>query len=128
MILHEYIINKLAPQFSRILVNRSTPGKVLKGDFNHNLSVNYRKFVNGTLKLIFKSRRSTIENWNFWLNVVHKNFVDDLIFSKESKIQDFFPPDTIERIKKGRDGQLIGKLLTAEIILRLMKTGWKRFW
>jgi hypothetical protein len=102
--------------------------KVLKGEFNHNLSVNYRKFVNGALKLIIKSRRSTIENWNFWLNVVHKNFVDDLIFSKESRIQDFLPVETIENIRKNRDGQLLGKLMTTEIILRLLENKWKRFW
>ena len=59
---------------------------------------------------------------------MHKTFVDELIFSKDSQIQNYFTEDYLNQIKLTREYKTISKLCTAEIILRLINNKWQRFW
>jgi asparagine synthetase B (glutamine-hydrolysing) len=126
MVLESYIIGNMAPKFAKIAVGSTRPDFVLKGEYAHLLykSYNYIK------RRLFSSSQtySFLEDWDHWINVIHKEFVFDLIFSDKSEIRGCVSDGFLEQMRDRPDTHYIGKLVTAEIILRLIKKKWNRFW
>ncbi|MEO8398574.1 MAG: hypothetical protein ABI550_02035, partial [Ignavibacteriaceae bacterium] len=127
MLLQAYLISQFAPELLKTPIKLTNPNVVLKGNLDFKTYSYYRKIIN-KFKNSFYRNHKTLENWNSWLNVTHKNFVDNLIFSKNSLIQEYFTEKYLNNLKIERDYRIIGKLLTTEIILKLINNKWQRFW
>jgi hypothetical protein len=127
VILQSYLLNKLSPRFAKIPVGITKPNVVLKGRFLYQLYRIYR----GLVRIIVDRRSGSkppLENWNYWLNTVHRDFIDTLIFSEKSRIRKYISNRFLENIKSKRDTYWLSKFATAEIILRLIESNWERFW
>ena len=79
-------------------------------------------------KILFYRDQKPLEDWDNWLNVNQRTLVDNLIFSKESLVHNYFTENYLNEVKTDRDYRTIGKLCTIEIILRLINNKWQRFW
>ncbi len=128
MVLQSYLISQFAPELMKTPVKMVSPKSVLKGDFAFSAYSKYRKLIYEIDKMLFLRDQKPLEDWNNWLNVNHKTFVDDLIFSKEALIQNYYSQEFLNRIKTQRNYRTIGKLCTTEIILKLINNKWRRFW
>ncbi len=128
MVLQANLISEFAPELFNVPIKLSSPKEVLKNEFLFNLYGQYRRATNKISKNILYRNQKPLEDWNSWLNVNHKSTVDNLIFSNESLIQNYFTKDYLREIKTKRDHRTIGKLCTIEIILRLINNKWKKFW
>ena len=129
LLLQSYLISQFAPELMKIpTVSMTNPNVVLKGQMAFKSYYYYRRVINKLNNLFFYRGTKTLEDWDNWLNVVHKAFVDELIFSKDSQIQNYFTEDYLNQIKLTREYKTISKLCTAEIILRLINNKWQRFW
>ena len=129
MILQSYIISQFAPELMSIpTLSMTTPKAVLTSDFAVKKYHYYRRAINKFNNLLLYRNGKPLEDWGNWLNVDHRKFVDDLIFSSDALIQDYFTKYFLNKIKVSRNLGMIGKLCTTEIILRLIKNKWQRFW
>ena len=131
MVLQAYILSKLAPQFANIQIGTigfTKPNIVLTGDLTFEMYTLYRKILNKISKFTTRAKPIPPEDWNNWLNVKHRKFVDGLIFSKDSLINNYFSSNYLLNEKASREIKSLGRLLTIEIILRLVENGWKKFW
>ena len=131
MILQSYIMNSISPEFANIPIDTigfTKPNIVLKGDYLFNAYKLYRRILNKSKHISTFSKSVAPEDWNNWLNVKHKKFIDDLIFSNDSYIKKYFNEDFLHSYEITRERSIIGKLLTLEIILRLIINGWQKFW
>ena len=128
-ILQALIISKNNYELSKTYVNGIIrPNTILKGNSYFLAYCNYKKILTTIKnKLSQKNDIAPLEDWNYWLNNIHKEFIDNLIFNKESKLNEHINKEYLEKIKKERDIQIIGKLTTIEIILRLIENKWERF-
>ncbi len=129
MILQAYIISSLAPLFSKIPIGFTSPKAVLKGDTYFKLYTIYRKLLR-RFYITFHSKYlyAKLEDNDYWINELHKNFIDDLVFSKDSLIKEFVSEKYLDKLKVNRDFIMIGNLATTEIILKLMRNKWEKFW
>ena len=126
MVLQSYIINKLAPKLAKIPVDSARPDMVIKGEYVHFAYKAYNYFKR---RLLIRSKvLAPLEDWHDWLGVTHKGFIQDLIFSSNSEIREYISDKWLRQLREKPDLHFIGKLVTAEIILRLIKTKWERFW
>jgi hypothetical protein len=128
-VLQSYLLSKLAPVYARIPMGNTRPDMILRGRVVYHL---YR-ILRGIMQRIRwgGSRRkdfAPLESWDVWLNVTHREFIDGLIFSGESRIRRFIDDGYLDTLKGDRNIHYIGKLATAEVILRLVENGWQRFW
>lgn len=128
-LMQSYILTKLSPRFANIPIYNTKPTIVLKGEFAYQsyriFGGAMRRISNWTLK---RKTNVPLEDWQYWLNEAHKDAMDDLIFSKDSMIKAYIRDEYLDNLRRDRDIQWIAKLATAEIILRLIKNNWKRFW
>ena len=74
--------------------------------------------------LLSSSSTQAAEKWNHWLNVSLNSFVTQMLLD-EGRVSDFVNPELVKKAVLGTDSRSKGKLLSAEIILRLMERGWK---
>lgn len=120
--LQSYILKKLSPRFANIQVRNTRPDIAL----NHRLIYNFYTLLSVIRKKISLSFKKPppLEDWNSWLNVRHERFVDSLVFAKDSLIKQYIAKSFIDKIKTNRDTHWIGKLITAEVILRLIEKKW----
>jgi hypothetical protein len=75
-----------------------------------------------------QARPPIMEDWDGWLFRDNMTFIASLLNSGDTKISSVVDSKLIDRVITTRDMRLLGKLLTAEIIMRLIETRWQRFW
>jgi len=120
--LQSYLICNFRPELSKIPIRNTRPDIVLTGDNIYKLYMLYRVIYKKAI--IFHKRRSKIENWDYWLNNICRDYIDQLIFSESSLIREFIDKKFINKIRSERNTHWVGKLVTAEIIMRLVNNRW----
>ncbi len=128
-LLQSYLMSYFFPNIIKIPIKNMRPDLVLAGDLYFKYYAKYNR-ITSILKsrLIQNKNAGFLENWEQWLNIKYKNFISDLIFSNNSRIREYLSDNFINEVKKNMDINIVGKLTTLEIILRLINNGWKRFW
>jgi asparagine synthetase B (glutamine-hydrolysing) len=119
-----YILEQCSPALARIPIGKTRPDILGKGSLYYQAYRIYRGFFNRFKALT--SRYSPLEDWEKWLSVTHRGFLDDLVFSSGSLIRDYVGRDFLANIERSRDIHWMGKLGTAEIVLRLIKKHWHK--
>jgi len=74
--------------------------------------------------MLSKPAYTAPEDWRRWFEVVLEERINNLI-TKESFITEYLDWKFIEGIKRSKDTHWLGKILTAELVLRLFDRGWK---
>ncbi len=124
IVLQAYLLSVENGPLKKIPVNGVPPEVVLKGRIFYHVT-KIKNLLLKELKLRIQKRGTSSENWKYWLNEVHYEFIDNLIFSENSRIRKYFEDKILEKLKERRDSQLIPKFATVEIILRLIENSWK---
>lgn len=124
VLLQARILDQVFPAMARIPVGKTRPDIAGKGFLPNEAYRIYRGLVNRIRSL--SSTSAPLEDWEKWLNDIHRGFIDDLVFSPRSSIRDYLGEDFLGEIRRSREIHWIGKLCTAEIILRLIKNGWQK--
>jgi asparagine synthetase B (glutamine-hydrolysing) len=121
--LQSYILSRKQPGLAKLPVRNTRPDIVLK---NYWLFKAYTLFRLSVNKIQYIGKRpSPLENWDFWLNKSHIKFVDELIFSRSSRINEYLSKKFLFRLSTNRNTHWIGKLVTLEILLRLINNKWE---
>ncbi len=128
MILQSYILRKLSPKFSKIPFKFTKPTIVLTNDHVYKTYTFYRKGYEKLIKTLTRKQIGHLENWNSWINNNLRSQTDDLIFTKDALIRNYISSKFLQKLYAERQFAWIGKLVTVEIILRLIKSKWQRFW
>ncbi len=128
MLLQAYVINKLSPKFAQIPIRLTKPNIVLQNNTVYNMYSIYRRIYFKIEKTLYSYNHTYLENWNHWINYDVRSQVDNLIFSQNSNIRNYISSKFLKRLCAERQYKWIGKLVTVEIILRLIQNKWKRFW
>ena len=128
MVVQAYVMNKLSPKFAKVPFKLTKPNVVLKSDAAYNIYSFYRKVFNKINKILDPQKTTYLEDWEYWINNNLKTQIDELLFSKDSLIQNYISPKYLLRLSEERQYKWIGKLATVEIILRLIQSRWERFW
>jgi len=122
MLLQSYLLKKANPKFAKIPVGNITPTWVLKGRIPFKMNNYYNAVMN---RMKFPGlRRIPSEDNEYWMNNVHRDFIDKLIFSKTSMIKEYFDNEYLSKLQKTRDKHFIMKILTVEMTLRLIRNKW----
>ena len=121
--LQSYILQQTSPLLATIPILNTRPDILLKNRYFYEIYRIYRGIGN-RLRYVY-TKNSPLENWDHWLNVVQKPFIDDLIFSPSSLIREYITKDFLNKIRKNRNTHWIPKLATAEIVLRLIRKKWQ---
>ena len=121
--LQSHILSKLSPKFAKIPVRNTRPDIVLKGQRAYELYMLYSLIIKKINS--FREKSSLLEDWDKWLNVLHKDFIDRLIFSEDSRIKDYIDSSFLKKTEELRDIHWVGKFATAEIIIRLIENRWQ---
>jgi asparagine synthetase B (glutamine-hydrolysing) len=124
--LHTYVLRR-NPGFAKL----PTAGFPLSLWWRGTTAVNlYRALVRAPRKLLSGGRKPKVPlaDWKAWINTAAKTVTDNLVFSSGSLIRDHLGRAYLEkeRQKETRSSYWMGKLLTFEIMLRQMKTGWRK--
>jgi asparagine synthetase B (glutamine-hydrolysing) len=125
MVLQAYLMQELSHQFAGIPVGYLTPHMIMKGKLAYQLNQMFKKTCN---KLAFKKKAPPLEANEEWFNVTHRDFIDALIFSRESAVREYLNDSYLNELKKERDLRQIAWVATNEIIIKLIKNQWKRYW
>jgi hypothetical protein len=128
MVLQAYLLKKFSPSLYQIPVRGIHPATVLAGEAPYQLERAYRALIRKITAGFGASRSAPLEDWDSWLLDQNRPFVLDMLESPETCIGDFVEPDFIGKTIRDREVRMLGKLLTFEIILRLIRSGWRRFW
>ena len=128
MELQAYLIKTFSPALYRLPVRGIHPGVVLAGELPYQAERAYRLMERQVSSRIFANRPAPLENWNAWLFDDNLEFVKTLLQSPDTLIGEFVKLPVVDQTIKTRNIRLVGKLMTTEIILRLIKSGWQRFW
>jgi asparagine synthetase B (glutamine-hydrolysing) len=76
------------------------------------------------IKKVLKPFHPPLEDWSTWFDTVLDREIAKLI-SKESLISYYLTAGFLEEVKQKKDVHWLGKIVTAEIILRLIKDRWE---
>jgi hypothetical protein len=126
MVLQSHILSKVAPELAKIPVGSNRPDLVIRGEYIHFL---YKVYNYLKRKLFVRPQTyAELEDWDHWIAFTHKGFIDGLVFSTNSEIRGYVSDQMLKQLRGKQDIHWIGKLATAEVILRLMKKEWQRFW
>ena len=121
--LQAYLISTLSPGFAKIPVRNTRPDIVLKSNFIYKLYTLYRLMTKNYAFMLKNAPK--LEDWSAWFNVVHKNFIDHLIFSDNSLVQRYISEGFLESQKTNRNTHWIGKLISVELLLHLIDNRWR---
>jgi asparagine synthetase B (glutamine-hydrolysing) len=126
MVLQSYILSKVARDFSRIPVGSNRPDFVIRGEYSHFL---YKVYNYLKRRLLIRPKPyAPLENWEHWIILAHKDFIYEIVFSANSEIRRYVSDQMLRQLREKPDIHWIGKLATVEVILRLIRTKWQRFW
>lgn len=128
LVLQSYLLKHFSKPIFRVPVRGIHPASVLAGSAVYQIERAYRvahRAVNFGRR---RNREPPLENWNNWLFFRHESFVSDLLQSSETRVSEWIDPSRIKHAIESGDVRLVGKLMTIEIILRLVESRWVRFW
>ena len=125
MILQAYLLRQFAPDIYRANVGNNRPSSVLAGEIPHRLGHIYQG-ISRRVRNRSVSRNEPIEDWSVWLFDENVDFVHGLLLSTQTRVRDHVEIAFIEHTISSRNLYHLGKLLTAEIILRLIDNRWQR--
>jgi hypothetical protein len=128
MVLQSHIFRELAPQFYRMPIGGTRPCTVLAGALPYQLERIYRGIKRRIQRRSFSPNEPPLENWVGWFFDDNRQFIDDLLRSPDTLVTDYVEQTFVDSTIATRKLRMLGKLLTTEIILRLIKTRWQRFW
>lgn len=126
MMLQSYILTQAAPRFARLPVGQKRPDVMLMGGMARGA---YR-FYRGAERLLRRrlngdaGQTGPLEDWDRWLNVVHRPVVDDLLFGTDALLRGHVGADFLVDVARTRNVHWLGKLLSVEMVLRLLRNGW----
>ncbi|MFX0198610.1 MAG: hypothetical protein ACFFCW_21015 [Candidatus Hodarchaeota archaeon] len=83
--------------------------------FCSNKNLGPKKIVDTFLRRSY----APLEDWNKWLGGILKPIVNQLIFTKNSRTKDYINPEYINSLENELSDQIVSKLVTAEIVVRL---------
>ena len=127
MELQSRIFRDLAPDFYQIPVSGRRPATILAGEFPyqfHRIISGFRRKLRGDSP----GSAPPLEDWSYWLFNRHKSFVDELLKSSDTLVVHYIDKLFLDQVLQDRNTRMLGKLLTAEVVLRLMKNHWEPFW
>jgi len=124
-VLQAYLFVNEGGPLKDIAIRGVSPETILKGKIIYNF-IRLKNLIPNAIKMRILRRSYSPENWDRWLNEIHIDFIDYLIFSEDSRIKKYFEDHVFDKLKENRDIELISKFSTVEIILRLMENSWDR--
>jgi len=128
MVLQSHLFRELAPEFYRLPAGDTHPAAVLAGELPYRLDRIYRGVKRRIMSRSLSPYDPPLENWQAWFFDENRSFVDGLLRSSNTLVTDYLDPTFVDTTIAKRELRMLGKLLTTEIILRLIKTRWQRFW
>lgn len=128
MELQAYLIKTHSPRLARVPVRGIHPTVVLAGELPYQAERAYRAFGRQVSSRLLSRRPAPLENWSAWLLDDNLGFVESMLKSPETVIGDFLKSGIVDQTISSRNIRLLGKLMSTEIILRLIKSRWQRFW
>ncbi|MFX0053003.1 MAG: hypothetical protein ACFE8U_17150, partial [Candidatus Hermodarchaeota archaeon] len=119
MRLQAYLISKNGGVLREIPIRGVPPKTFSKGKYIYHLvrikNLGQKKIINTFLRRSYPP----LEDWNRWLGGVLKDTISQLIFTEDSRIKNYVTPEYVNSLQNRLSDSFIGKLVTAEIILRL---------
>jgi hypothetical protein len=128
MELQSHVLKRGNARFFRRPVQGIFPAAVLGGDTTYLLN----KIAHGGLKrLAARVRRrpsANLEDWTGWIFDDHREFVASMLLDSSTRLTAHVAADGLRQAVQSRNTLLVGRLLTAEIVMRLVANGWRPFW
>ena len=129
LILQSYLLKNISPTLSKIRIGNTRPDIVLLGVPFYHMYRAYRGIVKRVARFIPKARKiEPLEDWREWLNNQQREYINRLLFVKETRVRKYIQTEFLEELKTHRNLGMISKLATVEIIIRLIESKWKRNW
>jgi asparagine synthetase B (glutamine-hydrolysing) len=128
MLLQAYLLREFAPRLYALPVRGRPPSAVLAGPLAYEMS---RLFHGLKKRLFMRSLRPEevpLENWSSWLFERGAAFVHDLLLQNDTRVLALVERSFVVRMIAARNTRFVGKLLTTEIVMRLIENKWQRFW
>jgi len=123
MLMQSYLLNKKNKAFASFPVRNRSPKWVIRGKIPYLLN----RYFNALVSKInnTNNRGIDLEDNNKWLREDHKLFIEDIILSGDSYINKYFDQLFIKKTFISGDKNHLIKLITAEILIRLIYNKWK---
>lgn len=128
MILQAYLLKRFCQSLYRVPVRGIHPAAVLGGEVPYQLERAYRSLMRKFSNRILGHYDAPLEDWTMWLFDTHGQFVKDMLCPSGTCIHEYIEPTFVDAAVADRDVRVVGKLLTIEIILQLIRNRWQRFW
>lgn len=126
MVMQSYLLTQKAPHLAKIPIVSARPEFVLAGDFSHFLYRANHKIRNAWNKEI---NHVPLEDWETWLNKDCGKWIDDFFHDSELEISKYVSKNNLMKLlDKDKSGHMFTKMFTVEIVLRLVKNRWVKFW
>jgi hypothetical protein len=126
MVMQSYLLAKKAPHLAKIPIVSARPEFVLAGDFFHFLYRVNHKIRNALNKEI---NQVPLEDWETWLNKDCGTWIDEFFHGHELEISKYVSRKNLMELLSGdKSGHMFTKMFTVEIVLRLVKNRWVKFW
>lgn len=110
--------------FSKIPYNGISLRSFSKNNkFLYNVNRIVRRGPKKIISLIKPTPYSPLEDWSNWFKVILDEEINKII-SEDSLISNYLTLEFLEQMKKEKNVHWLGKILAAEIILRLIKNRW----
>lgn len=126
MVMQSYLLVKKAPHLAKIPIVSARPEFVLAGDFFHFLyRVNHkiRNALNNEINHI------PLEDWEQWMNTDCGSWIDIFFLDSDLEISKYVSKKyLIKLLGEDKSGHMFSKIFTVEIVLRLVKNRWVKFW
>lgn len=126
MVMQSYLLVKKAPHLAKIPIVSARPEFVLAGDFFHFL---YR--VNHKIRNTWNKEMNHVplEDWESWLNKDCGAWIDGFFHVSDLEISKYVSKKYLMKLlSEDKSGHMFSKIFTVEIVLRLIKNRWVKFW
>lgn len=126
MVMQSYVLAAKAPHLAKIPIVSARPAFVLAGDFFHFL---YR--VNHKIRNTWNKEMNHVplEDWETWLNIDCETWIDDFFDVSDLEISKYVSEQyLLKLLREDKSGHMFTKMFTVEIVLRLVKNRWVKFW
>lgn len=128
MELQSHILKRGNRRFFGRPVQGIYPASVLGGDITYR----FNKLAHAGIKRIAAKVRprafAALEDWPAWIFDENAEFVASLLLDSSTRLTGHVASKGIRKAVHDRDTLLVGKLLTAEITMRLVANRWRPFW
>ena len=113
------------PSFAKLPVERFPLSVIQAPNAVYQL---YRWFVHKPRRLLQLSKRparAPLLSWQHWISSEIKTTIDDSVFSRDAHIRDYIDPEFLKALHEQNRRHWIGKIATAELVLRMLDKGWR---